>query len=279
MSQFLSKIIVIVYSILVLFSACRNSASVPYDKGLVCLPYSVSREKTIVTNSLEPFGRIVSEVEAEIVYHVLPDKSMSPYITLEGHKDIVDRMEWVVKYNGIFNQHELQIKYSKCMIKSRNRSTVIHIYGHELFQVRASQGSFVSTDTILSNIDQLYLIDAGDVYFDVVCKVPILLIDLTSVSYFVLHGVVDSCIFQIQPDGGKSPINPSNLRNLDYRSLNFREKSNPYWNDIPNIVNIFAGRPKRITYSVDRPYVKLFYQGNPEIIAIGSTYDPLIWEP
>lgn len=95
----------LVYFLLgILVSSCRNSARAPYDKGLVCLPYSVSREKTIVTNSLEPFGRIVSEVEAEIVYHVLPYKYMSPYITLEGHIDIVDRMEWLVKYNGIFNQ-------------------------------------------------------------------------------------------------------------------------------------------------------------------------------
>lgn len=265
----------------ILLGACRNSVNESNDNlfKLLCIPYTVSNEKTQKTYFLEPFGRIESEVNAEIIYHVLPDKNQGPYITLEGFKDIIDRIEYVVNYNNLYNQHELLIKYSKCMIKSRMRSVKINVYGHELFEAQISRGSFASTDTIRSNVGKLTLLDAGDSYFNIVCNVPILLMDLTSVSYFVLNGIVGSCIFQIRADGGKSPVNPSNLRNLEYRSLYFRENSGPYWNDIPKIVNIFAGRPKRITYFVDWPYVKLYYQGNPEIVTFGSRYNPLIWEP
>lgn len=278
-TQFANLLILITLAVSLI--ACRNSTSRSNDNplDLLCIPYTVSNKKIKDTKYLEYFGRIESEVNAEIIYHVLPDISMSPYMTLEGHKDIIDRIEFVVNYNSLYNQHELLIKYSKCMIKSRMRSVKINVYGHELFEVQISRGSFVSTDTIRSNAGKLALYDAGDCYFNIVCNVPILLMDLTSVSYFVLNGIVDSCAFQIRANGGKSPVNPSNLRNLEYRSLYFRENSGPYWNDLPKITNIFGGKPKRITYFVDWPYVKLYYQGNPEIIAIGSTYDPLIWEP
>lgn len=265
----------------ILLNSCQNSVKQSNDNLLKfrCIPYAISNEKTNQTYLLEAFGRIVSEVNAEIIYHVLPDKSMTPYITLEGHKDIIERMEWVVKYNNLYNQNELQIKYSKCIIKNRNRLVKIQVYGHELFEVKIKGGTFISTDTIRSNVGKLSLYDAGECCFNVVCNVPILLMDLTSVSFFVINGMADSCVFYIRPDGGKAPGYPSNLRNFQYKSLYFMAIAQPYWRDESNSIINFAGRPERITYFVDRPEFKLYYQGNPEIISTGSPYDPLILEP
>jgi hypothetical protein len=116
-TQFANLLILITLAVSLI--ACRNvaddsSSENPLD--FVCLPYTVSNEKTKETYFLEPFGRIVSEVNAEIIYHVLPDKLMNPYAVFEGHKDIIDRMECKVNYNSLYNQHDLEIKYSKSLL-------------------------------------------------------------------------------------------------------------------------------------------------------------------
>jgi hypothetical protein len=265
----------------VYFNACRYSEEYPFDKGLVCLPYTISNEKTVKTIVLTSFGRIVNEVNSEVVFHVLPDKLMNPYISLEGNNDIIKRIECSVSYNNLYNQNELQIRYSKCVIKNKDRRIKINIYGHELFHVRLRHGSFVSSDTIQSNVGYLSIFDDGGVHVDIVCHVPVLNLFLTNPSDYIINGIVDSCSFNFfSAFGAKSPTLPSNLRNLKYKSLRLESNGSPDWDDDPKVkIKVFVGRPQKISYLIIRPYFECYYQGKPEITSLDSPYNPMIWEP
>jgi hypothetical protein len=79
------------------FSACIFHND--YSDGLkLCLPYTVSSNKSIVSYNLTNFSRLNSKVDAEIIYHSLPNSSDLPYLTIEGNSDIIDRISFNVRW-------------------------------------------------------------------------------------------------------------------------------------------------------------------------------------
>jgi hypothetical protein len=261
----------------ILFSACKNKYN-DNKLSLPCLPYSISNKKSSKTITLENFGRLESKVHADIVYHRLPNPTDKPYLVIEGHSDIINRISCETKYSNSANQNDLIIYYSKCI--RVNRVVKIHLYCKELFVVSIYDGTFLTEDTLYSNVGWLSFATKVKGHVEAICNVNTLNI-IQREGQFTLHGVVQICSLTVQGTGERfsAPIHPTNLRNLDYQVLELYVESGNDYIDGNKRTPIYVGSPDTIYYNIQDNKQYIYYQGNPVLISKNSPNFTLTHEP
>lgn len=125
--------------IVIILISCNKRGD---QTSAMCFPYGVSDKIVTRTEYPKEFGMINVRINADIEYHVLPEASMQPYVTIEGPENFVKRVDCTLNYNSHFNRNNLNLSYERCVTRKRNPKLNIHIYGHELFHVSTYNGNF-----------------------------------------------------------------------------------------------------------------------------------------
>lgn len=271
---------ILYFHLFILGLSCRHKHDAPYDRKIICLPYTVSNKIAEKTWTFESFGRVVSGLDAHIVFHVLSDKSEKPKVILKGNSDIIDRVECKIENNSFYNQNELRLQYKKCMIQGKTPSLLVHIYGHELFSIQTLCGSFISEDTLTSNTGTLTIGSGStqETHFDITTRCSILTASIFGPISYHFKGEVDSLSLDASSYGQNPPNVASDIRGLKYRVLDFAVHENSHWKS-KKLFEIRAGKPDSIYYKMNTPQIRIYYQGTPTFISRNSTYNPFVWEP
>ena len=259
-SMFTVNTSIILLIMFMLIVSCKKRGD---QTSAMCFPYGVSDKIVTRTEYPKEFGMINVRINADIEYHVLPDASMQPYVTIEGPENFVKRVDCTLNYNSHFNRNNLNLSYDRCVTRKRNPKLNIHIYGHELFQVSTYNGNFFSRDTIRSK-DGFLLCELFETSsMEIVCNVPVLNLYISHSSNFISYGLSDSVLLTMITSEGNKYSKSVNLENFKYGCLYFHVPPDGITH---TPTPAYAGRPDTIYYNIHTHNFNLYYQGDPVLI-------------